>query len=53
MILLLWFWDTDGMLSMTPARRKLMEQLAPKNHAPDDTVPFIHDEDGVDRTGDN
>lgn len=51
MILLLWFWDTEGYLSMTPSRRKLIEQLTQKSEDDDDGVAFIHN-DGLDQ-GDN
>ncbi|CAL8078201.1 unnamed protein product [Orchesella dallaii] len=47
MILLLWFVDTDGLLSMTPSRRKLIEQLAQKSDpVSDDDIPStFQDED--------
>lgn len=54
MILLLWFWDSDGLLSMTATRRKLFEQLTPKSQGSDGDPLFGDEDDGIVRTtGDN
>jgi len=57
MVLLLWFFDSDGLLSMTPSRRKLIEELTQKSRreSDDDDIPSsFHDEDTLlDHNGDN
>jgi hypothetical protein len=39
MILLLWLWDTEGRLNMSPARRLVLEHLEKQNNESDELVP--------------
>jgi len=39
MILLLWLWDSEGRLNMSPSRRQFLEHLESQNDNSDDVVP--------------